>query len=180
MLSALLAGDLRQWRFPLRKLLLRGRWKQTFPDRLLPSKLAGPANGFRFFARLSLRRLLIGASLFHFSEDALALHLLLQNTKRLVDIVVPDKYLQLKLLAGAANCGTPACSQLRRSLVAIMRMRVTAYLFAGLEQAVLFVTAIQFSISDVTTLARPCQSIKPSHTVTGPFEAARLAPKVPR
>ena len=127
LLSAFLAGDLRQWRLALRKLLLRGRWQQSLPDRLLPSELAGPADGLRFFARLSLRRLLIGASLFHFSEDALALHLLLQNTKRLVDIVVPDKYLQLKLLTGAAKCASPACSQLRRSLVAIMRMRITAY-----------------------------------------------------
>ena len=42
----------------------------------------------------------------------------------------------------------------------MMRMRVTAYFFAGLEQADLLVTAIQFGRSDVTTLARPCQSIK--------------------
>src|ERR1700749_4287286 len=103
LVSAFLAGDLRQRRLSLRKLLLRGREQQSLLDRLLPSELAGPANGLRFFARLSLRRLLIGASLFHFSEDALALHLLLQNTKRLVDIVVADKYLQLKLLAGRRN-----------------------------------------------------------------------------
>jgi hypothetical protein len=49
-----------------------------------------------------------------------------------------------------------------------MRMRVTAYFFAGLEQAGLFVTAIQFGGSDVTTLARLCQSIKPfAHIETG-------------
>jgi len=41
-------------------------------------------------------------------------------------------------------------------------VRVRAYFHAGLEQADLFVTAIQFDRSDVTTLALPCQSIKPS------------------
>ena len=42
----------------------------------------------------------------------------------------------------------------------MMRMRATAYFFAGLEQAGLLVTAIRFGSKDVTTLARPCQSIK--------------------
>jgi hypothetical protein len=67
-----------------------GAGSNPFPDRLLPSELAGPANGLGVLARLSLRRLLIGASLLHFPENALALHLLLQNTKRLVDVVVAD------------------------------------------------------------------------------------------
>ncbi len=100
LLSALLAGDLRQRRLSLRKLLLRGRWQQTFPDGLLPSELAGPANGLGPLAGLPLRRLLVGTPLFHFPEDALTLHLLLQNTKRLIDIVVANKYLQLKSSLG--------------------------------------------------------------------------------
>ena len=60
-------------------------------------------------------------------------------------------------------------------------MRVTAYFFAGLERAGPIVTAIQFGTSDVTTLARPCQSIKPQppDASTAPFEASRTAPEVP-
>jgi hypothetical protein len=42
----------------------------------------------------------------------------------------------------------------------MMRMRATAYFFVVLEQAGLLVTAIRFDSKDVTTLARPCQSIK--------------------
>lgn len=34
----------------------------------------------------------------HFSEDALALHLLFQDAKRLIDVVITDKYLQYRLL----------------------------------------------------------------------------------
>jgi hypothetical protein len=40
-------------------------------------------------------------------------------------------------------------------------MRVTAYFFAGIEQAGLFVTAIQFGRSDVTTLAGALSIDKP-------------------
>jgi hypothetical protein len=114
-LSALLAGDLRQRWFTFRKLLLRGRRQQAFPDGLFSSEFAGPANGLRFFAGLPLRRFLVRPSLLHFPEDALALHLLLQNTKRLVDIVIANKYLQMKLPAGLRTRQVPACSQLRRS-----------------------------------------------------------------
>src|SRR6476646_10933695 len=85
------SGDLRQGRLALGELLLRGRRKQSFPDRLLPGELAGAANGLGLLARLSLRGLLIGAALLHFPEHAFALHLLLQDTKRLVDIVVANK-----------------------------------------------------------------------------------------
>ena len=56
-------------------------------------------------------------------------------------------------------------------------MRATAYFFASLEQAGLLVTAIQLGRSDVTTLARTCQSIKPFSHVDRPiFEAAGPAP----
>ena len=58
-LSALLARDLRQGRLALWKLLLGGRRQQTFPDGLLPSELARPANSLGFFARLSFRRLFV-------------------------------------------------------------------------------------------------------------------------
>src|ERR1700760_3771496 len=69
------AGEVRQGRFALRQLLFRRCRKQSFLYRLLSGLLASPANGLGFFAGLSLRRLLIGASLLHLAEDALALHL---------------------------------------------------------------------------------------------------------
>lgn len=46
----------------------------------------------------------------HFPEDSLALHLLLENTERLIDIVVADKYLQMET-PWAAKCGK-SCIQL--------------------------------------------------------------------
>jgi hypothetical protein len=88
----------------------------NLPDGLLPSELTGPANGLGFFARPPLRRLLVGSPLFHFPEDALALHLLLQNTKRLVDIVVANKYLQLNSLLGCEmrqSCVQPITQESR-------------------------------------------------------------------
>jgi hypothetical protein len=53
----------------------------------------------------------------------------------------------------------------------MMRMGVTAYFFAGLEQADLLVTAIRFDAGDVITLTPPCQSIKPFSRLDGPIRA---------
>jgi hypothetical protein len=66
---------------------LRGR-KQAVALRLLACDLARPPNGFRPFADLSLRRLLIGSALPQFAKDAFALHLLLEDSHRLIDIVI--------------------------------------------------------------------------------------------
>jgi hypothetical protein len=53
-------------------------------------------------------------------------------------------------------------------------MRVKAYFFAGLEQAGLFVTTtIRSGVRDVTTLTRPCQSIRPFSYVDSPIAASR-------
>jgi hypothetical protein len=101
-----LRPDLRQGWLALKRLLFGRRGQQSFSDRLFPSELAGSSNSFGFLTGLSFRRLFVGTPLFHFSENALTLHLLLKNTERLVDVVVPDKYLQLIFLDGAANCGT--------------------------------------------------------------------------
>src|SRR3546814_717673 len=50
---------------------------------------------FRLFAHAALRRLLIAASALHLAERALALHLLLQDAKGLVHVVVAYEYLHL-------------------------------------------------------------------------------------
>ncbi len=57
---------------------------------------------------------------------------------------------------------------------------MTAYFFAGLEQAVPLVTAIQFGRSDVTTLARPCQSIKLFPLVDRPVRSCSTGTKSAR
>jgi hypothetical protein len=87
-----------QRRFACRKLSFRRCRNQSFPNRLLPSKLAGSTHSLRFFAGLFFRWLFVGTPSLHFSEDALALHFLFQNAKRLIDVVIADKYLQYRLL----------------------------------------------------------------------------------
>jgi hypothetical protein len=177
-LSAFLAGGLRQGRLALRKLLFRGRWQQTFPDGLLPSELAGPANGLGFFARLPLRRLLVGTPLFHFPEDALALHLLLQNTKCLVYIVVANKDLQLKLLAGlrnaavlhAADCAAVSLRREDESDGAILRRPRTS-------RPIRHGDPVRYERRDHSRAAVSID--KAFHASTGPFEASRTAPEVP-
>ena len=61
---------------------------------LLARELARPANGFGFLAVAALRRLLVEAPLLHLAKDAFALHFLLQDAERLVDVVVTDENLQ--------------------------------------------------------------------------------------
>jgi hypothetical protein len=73
---------------------LRG-WKETLALRLLTGGLACTTNGFRLLAGLALGGLLESLALLHFAEDALALHLLLQNPESLVNVVVADKNLHV-------------------------------------------------------------------------------------
>ena len=56
----------------------------------LAGELASPADGLSAFARFLLGRLFVVIAKLHFTEDAFALHLLLQRFQRLVDVVVPD------------------------------------------------------------------------------------------
>src|SRR5690349_13030947 len=69
------------------------RCDQSLADGLLAGELAGAPDGFRLFAGLALRRLLVGAPRLHLAEDALALHLLLERAKGLVDVVLSDENL---------------------------------------------------------------------------------------
>jgi hypothetical protein len=61
---------------------------------LLARSLAGAAHGLGFFPRLAFGGLLVGLPLFHLSEDSFALHLLLEDAKSLIDIVVANEHLQ--------------------------------------------------------------------------------------
>ena len=61
---------------------------------LLAGKLASATNALGLFAHTLLRRLLIEATLFHFTEYAFTLQLLLERAEGLIDIVVSDDDLQ--------------------------------------------------------------------------------------
>ena len=71
-----------------------------------------PADGLGLPTSLGLGRLLVSSAGFHFPEDALALHLLLEHAKSLVDIVVANENLQR-----ISNLDRPNPRSLRRSLV---------------------------------------------------------------
>ncbi|OJV02571.1 MAG: hypothetical protein BGO06_07670 [Shinella sp. 65-6] len=62
--------------------------------RFLACQLAGTPHGFRLLAHSLFRRLFKGAPCLHFAEKAFPLHLLFQNAKGLIDIVVPYENLQ--------------------------------------------------------------------------------------
>jgi len=65
----------------------------ALPLHALAHCLAVPPNGFRLLAHALLRRFFIRTSPLHFAEKSLALHLLLEDAKRLFDIVVTNEYL---------------------------------------------------------------------------------------
>lgn len=71
-----------------------GRRQKSFALSLLASGLAGTADSLGLLTGLTLGGLLIGFPLLHLAENALALHLLLENTKSLIDIVVANQDLQ--------------------------------------------------------------------------------------
>src|ERR1041385_2620464 len=78
---------------PWQDLLLRSG-DETFALRLLARELAGAAHRLRLLAGRALGRLFIEPPLLHLAEDALALHLLLQDPESLVDVVVAHEHLQ--------------------------------------------------------------------------------------
>ncbi len=71
-----------------------GRGKKTFSLRLLASALASAASRVGLFANAFLRWLLIRPPRLHLPEYAFSLHLSLQSTKGLIDVVIYDAYLQ--------------------------------------------------------------------------------------
>src|SRR3954463_10034383 len=101
----------------------RGAWAWApqstllgWSDGRLAGLLAGAADGVGLLAGFALRGLLVGFPLPHFTEDALALHLLLEHPERLIDIVVANKYLQrtCPLMRGAN--GSKGLSGINRCL----------------------------------------------------------------
>src|SRR5690348_273793 len=84
---------------PLFLFLSRRRSDQPVPNRLLSCKLAHAAHSIGFLSRGFLGGLLVKSPSPHFPEYALALHLFLEDTERLLNVVIADKYLQDLLLA---------------------------------------------------------------------------------
>ena len=67
--------------------------EKTFALRLLARQLARPTDRFSLFPRPFHGRFFVMLPKLHFAENAFALHLLLERTERLIDIVVPYQYL---------------------------------------------------------------------------------------
>src|SRR5215211_6959285 len=65
-----------------------GSCNQSFSDSLLAGQFAAAADSFRFLASLSLRGLLVRLPRFHLAENSFALHLFLENSESLIDIVI--------------------------------------------------------------------------------------------
>ena len=63
---------------------------EAFALQTLALELARPAHRFGLLPRLALGGLFVGLAELHFTEDAFALHLLLQGLERLIDVVVAD------------------------------------------------------------------------------------------
>ena len=70
-------------------------WKKAIALRLLAGELAHATDGLRPLTHPLLRGLLIGAPLFHLAKDALALHLLFEDTQSLIHIVFTHEHLQI-------------------------------------------------------------------------------------
>jgi len=73
---------------------LRRGGNETFTLRLFAGKLTRPADRLSLLPRRHFRRLLVKSSSLHLPKDALALHLFLEDSESLIDIVVANEYLQ--------------------------------------------------------------------------------------
>ena len=82
---------------------------QTFALGLFPGSLARTSDGFRLLAGLALGRFFIRLAALHLTKNALALHLLLEDSESLIDIVIANDDLQnvsnlLPALHAPASC----------------------------------------------------------------------------
>ena len=77
---------------------LRLHRQQAFALQLLAGELAGAAHGLGLLAGALLRGLLVMAAELHLTENAFALHLLLQRLESLIDIIVADENLHEAIL----------------------------------------------------------------------------------
>src|SRR5579864_5532622 len=93
----------------IRRALVTGRrlpyrsGDQSVPDSLLPRKLAQPPHGLCFLSCRFLRWLFIEALTSYLPEHSFALHLFLQDTKCLIEVVVSDEYLQARCSSAVAS-----------------------------------------------------------------------------
>ena len=67
---------------------------QAFALRQFPGGLARTSDGFRLLAGLALGRFFVRLAVPNLAKNALALHLLFEDPKSLIDIVVANEYLQ--------------------------------------------------------------------------------------
>jgi hypothetical protein len=72
----------------LKSAALAARGQQAFALSALAGQLACATNGFSLFASSLLGRLLVVIAEFHLTENALALHLLLERLESLFDVVI--------------------------------------------------------------------------------------------
>jgi hypothetical protein len=72
--------------------------QQTFALQLFAGELPGATDGFRSFPNSPLGGFFVMPTELHLAEDALALHFPFQRLEGLIDIVVADENLHVKLL----------------------------------------------------------------------------------
>src|SRR5438094_293265 len=72
---------------------------QALALRLLARSLSHPPDRLGFLSRAALGRLLVESPLLHLAEHALALHLLLEDTQRLLHVVIAHQNLQWTFLS---------------------------------------------------------------------------------
>src|SRR5690606_18918612 len=118
------SGGCRWTRRARRQRLLHRSGDQAFADGQLAGGLAGAANGFGLFASPLFGRFFIRATRAHLTEHAFALHFLLQDPERLIDIVVTYENLQwlsFFCLAPAEKIKGASPKRLRRPLLSRYR-----------------------------------------------------------
>jgi len=71
-----------------------GHRDQAFALRQLPGGFARAPDGFRLLAGFALGRFFVRLATLHLTKNALALHLLFEDSESLFDIVVANEYLQ--------------------------------------------------------------------------------------
>jgi len=69
---------------------------ETFSLGFFPRKLACSSDRFCLLASPTLGWLFVSSAKFHLANDPLALHLLFQNPKSLIDVVIANEYLHLR------------------------------------------------------------------------------------
>src|SRR5262249_38002530 len=77
-----------------RRLPPLGHRDQAFALRQLPGGFARAPDGFRLLAGFALGRFFVRLATLHLTKNALALHLLFEDSESLFDVVVANEYLQ--------------------------------------------------------------------------------------